>query len=591
MEYLPSSKVRAIRWLFPTLALILVLAVACGSAAAPEQAAQPAAPAEVKVQEVVQPPTAVPEAKTEPEDAAGMMAEVHPGTVTVMVSALGNERFDKTFSSGADKNQGRMLHGMLIETNENTELIPGIASEWGISPDGLAWNFTIREGVKFHDGAEMTPEDVRWTLDHQYGPAAFEWVSSSTAEAYSKLMESVELSAPNVVTTKFKQIETSFPGYNSAAGPSWLAIIQARETLRDEAMEAAYDKNPIGTGPLKFVRHVPAEGIAWERFGDYYFNPDNGFYEDRRVNFTSLNLLAVPEEATRVAAMRAGEADIAPVSLAARDQVEKGGGRLIFGNEGGYFRIILVGCWSDPNIPCGDQRVRHALAYALNKELMRDTLYGAEVMEVKGWAAVTPSTIGYSPDMDPFPFNPDKARSLLAEAGYKTPDNPAGKDFGKLVINTWVSSVFPFLPESAQLAADMWKKELGIEAELLVGEETSLKKAHRAGDLHGTILWRDNETRLDAASISRSSYGNPTTVRRLHDDQTIFDLVNDTLAVYAADEMAPALNKMYQRMWEEHYEVGLGYINIPWATGPRVASWEPYPLAFWLSSYHTIILK
>ena len=151
------------------------------------------------------------------------------------------------------------------------------------------------------------------------------------------------------------------------------------------------------------------------------------------------------------------------------------------------------------------------LAYALDKELMRDSLYGAEVMELKGWAAVTPSTIGYSPDLDPFPYDPDKARQLLAEAGYKTPDNPSGKDFDTLVINTWVSSVFPFLPESAQLAADMWNKELGIDVELRVGEETSLKKAHRAGDLHGTVLWRDNETRLDAASISRSSYGNPTT--------------------------------------------------------------------------------
>ena len=577
------------RILGPAVVLLVLGAVACGSAATPgtETTAPEAAAAPV----VAVVPTAVSEAMAAPEGTTETMTQVHPGKVTVMVSALGNERFDKTFSSGADKNQGRMLHGMLIETNEKTELLPGIASEWGISSDGLAWNFTIREGVQFHDGTELTPEDVRWTLDHQYGPAAFEWVSSSTAEAFSKLMESVELSAPNVVTTKFKQIETAFPGYNSAAGPSWLAIIPAREALRDEVMEAAYDKSPIGTGPLEFVRHVPAEVIEWERFGDYYFNPDNGFYEDRRVNFTSLDLRAVPEEATRVAAMRAGEADIAPVSLAAREQVEKGGGRLIFGREGGYFRVILVGCWSDPNIPCGDKRVRHALAYALDKELMRDSLYGAEVMELKGWAAVTPSTIGYSPDLDPFPYDPDKARQLLAEAGYKTPDNPSGKDFDTLVINTWVSSVFPFLPESAQLAADMWNKELGIDVDLRVGEETSLKKAHRAGDLHGTVLWRDNETRLDAASISRSSYGNPTTVRRLHDDQTMFNLVDDTLAVFVEDAMAPVLNSMYKRMWDEHYEVGLGYINIPWAAGPRVASWEPYPLAFWLSSYHTITLK
>lgn len=570
----------------PALTLLLALVVACGSAAQPVT--------ETTDPSVAQPignaaqPTSVAQPQPAPETA------VHPGKVTVMVSALGNERFDRTFSTGADKNHGRLLSALLIETNENTELIPGIATEWGISEDGLAWDFTIRDGVKYHDGTDMTPQDVHWSLDHQFGPEAFEYVVSSTHVAYSRLMERIELTGPNKVSVRFSQVDTSFPAYISAAGPAWMSIMPQRDQLRDEVVEAAFEKNPIGTGPMKFVRHVPAEVIEWERFDDYYFQPENGLYEDRRVNFTSLDLRAVPEEATRVAALRAGEADIAPVSLQAKEQVNAGGARLVFGQEGGYIRVILAGCWADPTFPCGDKRVRHALAYALDKELMRDRLFGGpDVVELKGWAAATPSTIGYSPDLAPFPFDPDQARRLLAEAGYQTPDNPSGQEFGKLVINTWVSAAFPFLPESAQLAADMWKKELGIEAEVTVGDEAALKNAHRAGDLNGTILWRDNETRVDAASIQRSSYGTPESRRRLHDNQEIFDLIDETLAIYDPVEQPRALNRLYQRLQEEQYEIGLGYVNIPWAVGPRIDSerWKPYPLAFWVSSYHTIILK
>ena len=90
---------------------------------------------------------------------------------------------------------------------------------------------------------------------------------------------------------------------------------------------------------------------------------------------------------------------------------------------------------------------------------MQNQLYGGpEVTQVKGWATVTPSGISYSPDLHRYPFEPVKARQLLAEADY-----PGGKGFGKLVINTYVSTAMPFLPESAQLGAEFWRRELGLD--------------------------------------------------------------------------------------------------------------------------------
>ena len=379
-----------------------------------------------------------------------------------------------------------------------------------------------------------------------------------------------------------------FPAtFSNVAGSSSGAVYPKRATLHDVKEEAAYDRNPIGAGFMRLVKQVPADSMTLERFADYYDQPKNGFPTDKRVNFSLLDLRLVPEEATRVAALRAGDADIAPVTLGARKQVEAGGGRLVFGQEGAYHFVRLMGCWK-PQFPCHDQRVRQALNYAIDKELMRDRLYGGpEVMQVKGWAFVSPSSIGYSPDLDPWPFDPVKARQLLAEAGY-----PGGKGFGKLVINTYVSPSLPLMPEAAQLAADFWKRELGLDVEVRVGDAGALLRDFlRNEDLYGTVFWRDNETKADGGGSLRSQYGTPTGYNRAHDDPELFAMAKKAQAVFDPVEREKVLNSAYRRLRNEAYDILIGYTNLPWGVGPRIRTWEPYPLSFYPSALHTINLK
>ena len=106
------------------------------------------------------------------------------------------------------------------------------------------------------------------------------------------------------------------------------------------------------------------------------------------------------------------------VTLQQKDQIEAGGGQLIWSAEARAFMIMPEGC-HDEMIACSDKRVRHAIQYAIDKETMQTQLWGGpEVMQIKGWFMVTTSTIGYSEDLDPFPYNAMKAQELLAEAGY-----------------------------------------------------------------------------------------------------------------------------------------------------------------------------
>jgi peptide/nickel transport system substrate-binding protein len=367
--------------------------------------------------------------------------EVNPGKLTVMVGDLANERFDYIHEGGGPgaHGYGRLLHGFLISTNEKTEFIPGVATQWGLSDDGLTWTFTIRKGVPFHDGSEVTAEDSLWGLQHAIGPEAFEYITvATTAINYSRKVDRIELSGPDEVSVTTKEIVIELPVLVGEARGMYSLLMPKRAELYDPNLESAYDQKPIGAGPMKLVNHVQAQVMSFERFDDYYYQPDNGFPEDKRPTFQLLDMYLVPEEATRVAALRSGEVDIVPASLASKEQVEAGGGRLVFGQEGSYVNVMLEGCWGEPKIPCQDKRVRQALDYALNKELMRDTLFGGqEVFQAKGWGPVTPSTIGYTPQLDPI-FDPDKARQLLSDAGY-----PGGQGFDKLIVNTEPSSAMP----------------------------------------------------------------------------------------------------------------------------------------------------
>ena len=581
--------------------LALLFALACGTAApeapetapaAPDTAApDTAAPGGGAAPDTAAQPTAVPEAMAEPEEA---MTEVHPGKLTIMVGEFGNERFARTLGLGGGGDTAiRILHGFLLSENDTKELVPGIASEWGVSNDGLTWSFTIRKGVKFHDGSELTPEDVLWSLNHNFGFQAPEYSLHGSATRIANNLVAIDSNGPDQLSVSNETPEPGLPFSVSAMGPDLMHVMPKRAQIYDEEAALAYDRNPIGAGLMSLEKHVAADVMKFQRFDDFYYQPENGFPEDKRVNFQSLDMFLVPEEATRIAALRAGEADIVPVGLRAKKQVEAGGGRMIFGQEGVIIDIFQYGCY-DPQFPCNDKRVRQALNYSFDKEVLRDKLFGGpEIFQIKGWSVITPSTVGYSTELDPWPFDPDKARQLLADAGYKTPTNPEGKDFGKLIVNTHTSLSMPNQVEAAQLGAEFWRKELGIDVEVRVSENVVRKKLEGSYGLNGQIWWRDNETRIDGAvgGVIANKYIDPEHKTRAHEDPEFFRTSRETWAILDAEKRAEALTKLWIEFRDESYNLGVGYLNIPWAVGPNVLTWEPYPLSISPSALHTITLK
>src|SRR5215831_9540661 len=434
VERAEQSQVRPKRWsrrellvTFGALGAGASLLAACGPGAAPASPTTAAAPPPA-----TNPPAAAAPATSAPAAASGTAATTSApagsGALTIAIASFGPERFDRAFATMGDEFT-RVVHGFLLSAtlkDNRLAIAPGIASKWGVSPDGRSWNFTVRKGVKFHDGTDLTVADVLWTLQHIWGPQATDYANQSISLTYSKNMDRIEQTGPDEITVTTKTPVSTLEQDLSEASQSWTgAIYPKRAALHDEAAEQAYDRNPIGAGIMRLVEHVPATSMTFERFDDYYYQPANGFPTDKRVKFQRLQLVLLPDDSTRAAALRAGQVDIAAVGLASRQQVEAGGGRLVFGPEAGYVYMSWFGAFK-PQYPAHDKRVRQALSYAIDRKSLRDSLWGSEVMQLTGWTDVTPSTVGYSPDVDPFPFDLAKARQLLSDAGY-----PGGNGFGK----------------------------------------------------------------------------------------------------------------------------------------------------------------
>jgi peptide/nickel transport system substrate-binding protein len=580
MRCLLIGRPRPWQMVLSALALMLVLAVACGSAA-------PAAPQEGQATDrsAPQPPvaaqaTAAPTPAAQPASASQDVA-VHPGKAVIMVGGWGG-RFTPLLANDCHSYQ-ISFHDFLIRSDQNRQYIPGIATDWKVSEDGRTWTVTIRDDAVFHDGTPVTAEDVEFTWLQSWGPGSIPIATSSTALNMARNVEKIEQINPDQVSITTINVDSSFPNLISDATGSCQGVVLPKKfwegvDIFDANRVVAYDRDPVGAGPLKMLDHIPEELMAFERFADYYD-------EERSLKISGVDLRKVPEEATRAAALQAGEADIAPVSLDTQGQVEAGGGRIVWGQEASYMEVRPLGNWL-AGTPFSNKEVRQALQYALDMKEF-EALFGEGVFVPKGWSFVTPSTIGYSPELDAYPFDPEKARELMAQAGY-----PNGEGFGKLIINTWESRAVPFLPESAELAANFWRTELGIDAEVRVGDESALKQAANSStSLYGQIIWRDNEARVDGVSTVRSGFATPDNEGRSHNNPEIFELARQSIGVIDPSQKQATLVKTYQRLRDEGYRFSIGYVNVPWGVGPRVVEWTPQPMAFYPSALHTIRLK
>ena len=539
-------------------------------------------------------PTPVPTPTAISAEAIREEALVNPGKVTIMNGLWGTGPRVPRDGVGEDHNYNRAIHSTWITGNANVEMLPGAAESWEISPDGLTWTITLREGIKFHNGDTATVDDLLFSADFTWGEDAAVNALSPSITGLALATEKIVQTGPMSVAVTHDEPKSFFPFRNmSDMSGSFTGVLMPKSYYEGgdpegdaDARRQAFSDAPVGAGPFKVLDIKPNEQILVERFDEYYYHPENGLDENRRVRFQTLDLRLVPEPAIRVAALRAGEADIAEVNLAVEKQVVDGGGRIVYTREGVYIWNIGMGCWK-PEHPCYHKEVRHAFDLALDKETIMQGLYGgAPTALVAGYARVGVSSLGYEPGLDPFPFDPERARELMAEAGY-----PNGEGFPPFKLWTYVAGEAPFMPELALLMSDMWKEHLNVDSTVEVSDGARTRELWWGREIDGDWHVRPNEIEWDGAGGASALYGQPENRVRLSEDPELTALVVEAVAVMDPDKRHEALHSMWTAIREEHYMMSFGILNLPWGVGPRISGWEPWPMTPYNSAFHTITLK
>jgi len=582
------------------LMLFLLFIVACGasapeiqptqkSASAPAASAPAASAPAAAAPAVAIAPAATAQAQPTPTP---LPAEViHQGKINVLVGGFGNERFISRYCQGECHTFGRLLHAYLASTTHEGGVIPEALESWEINPDGTKWVLNMREGIKFHDGSDATIDDLLFSLDRMTDFESEDPEQTTTTQgSHRRQLKSQEITGPYQITVNTFTPYAGFAVWNSNGHAGNLRMNLMPSKLLGEPYgpnEEAYEKLPIGAGPMKMLERSPGQTMKFERFDDYYYTPEFGAPEDRRPRFQFLDLHMVPELATRVAALRAGDGDFVEAAEAVKSQVEGSGGRMIYARESTYVTLELNNCY-DPAVRCNDRRVRRALDLAIDKETIVDALYTPESYAMAGWNYVTPTSLGYTPELTPTAFQPDEARELFAEAGYKVPGSTGGKDYGEMEIVTWNPGDVPFIPDMAQLIADNWRQELGIDVKVTVTDRTLVSQLRRSGDLQDKGRLFINEARWDGSTITQSTFNDPENANHQLEDPAVWAVIRKGFLEADPEKRHDAMAKVFPTIQAEHYQLSLGYANLPWGVSSRIKEWQPWSAAAFFNAHWTI---
>lgn len=283
------------------------------------------------------------------------------------------------------------IYDTLILSKSDGTLAPGLAESWDISDDGTEVTFHLREGVKFHNGETMTAEDVAFSLNRAIESPIISVITSS--------MESAEIIDENTVKLN---LQYPFGAVEYCVGHANMSIVSKKAV---EADPDGFERSPVGTGPYKFVEWKNGDKYVFERFDDYWRGP---------AAIKNLTFKIIIDNSTAVIALENGEIDVldSPPS-SDRDNLINNPNLQYHETENAATYFVVM---NNEKGPFANKKVREAVSYAVDKEAM--LIAGADGIGSILDCFPAKSSFGYPDDVKGNPYDPKKAKELLAEAGF-----------------------------------------------------------------------------------------------------------------------------------------------------------------------------
>ncbi len=385
----------------------------------------------------------------------------------------------------------------LVRFDRDGNIVPALAERWNVSDDGLNWFFFLRDGVMFHDGSEFSGDDVVAKFERAMDPD-----SGHVNSKYYAAIDEV-IAAGRTVQFKLKQANASLL-YNLARPDSIIYPEELQESQRS---------TPIGTGPFKFVDYVEGSEVRLEKNEDYYV--------EGLPYLDAVTYKIIPDTNTQIAALRAGDIDMIGVALSPENALQVQEADNLKLSQGTATTEITMAL-NNTRGPLANPLVRQAITHAIDKNAIVE---GA----MRGFGTVigthmSPSEPYYVDLSDTYPYNPERAKELLAEAGYA--------DGFKLAFE--LPEPYNIERRTGQVIAQMLS-EVGIEADVSVVEwGTWVQRIFLGKDYDMTIIGHSEPRDIGV-------YGNPDYYYQ-YDNPVIAELLD--LAEVAKSEATQ--NALYQ---------------------------------------------
>ncbi len=483
-------------------------------------------------------------------------ADKPTGELRIALAFLGAQRMIPwvEVTSGGIKQYQMLMYDYLVGCTDDGQLAAdnGVAQSWQEAPDKLSWTFTLRPGITFHDGTPLTAEDVKFSLESFLDPKAVTLLAPSARAAFKEVV----VHDPLTVVMHLHQPVIFLPWNFSCATGSEGMILPSKYFQQVGA--DAFAKNPIGSGPYKVVKNAVGSQIQMEALPKHW---SLGVPKFKTVTF-----LLVPEESTRLAQLRTDESDIIAVSRERVAEVKAAGFNVFSKLNDQVIVIYMQQQWDQ--VPVNDKRVRQALNLALDKETILKFVFAGQGVPAAMYPIGSYGVAGGADaTLTPYPYDPQQAKQLLAEAGY-----PNGFD---TKIYAYVTGDLPELPRLAEAVADYLGK-VGVRAKITTIDRAALSTKRLAKALSGELLPWSTPNRSVAFQIV-------TIINALHHSKAqnsstvvpeLDQLIERALASTDVKEVEKLVGEMHRFLYDNAHNITIGEIHTNYATNKKVPAWN-----------------
>jgi len=446
------------------------------------------------------------------------------------------------------------LHDAMLKPMPGNMAQLCLAESYAASEDALTYDFVLRDGTRFHNGEPVTAEDVAFSFERYRG---------TSHELLKSRVAAVEVADPRHLSFRLSKPWPDFlTFYSSATGAGWIVPKKYLERVGDDG----FKKAPVGAGPYKFVSFTPGVELVMEAFEDYW---------RKTPAVKRLVLRVIPDEATRLAALKRGEVDIAySIRGELADELQKTPGLSLKSAVPGSQWLYFADQW-DPRSPWHDERVRWAANLAMDRQGINQAI-------TLGLSHLTNSIIPETFEFywqPPAPvYDPAKAKQLLAEAGH-----PQGFDAGEFFCDSSYSNVAEALLNNFA--------EVGIRSRLRPLERAAFFKAYADKSLKNIIFggsgaFGNAATRMEAFYVKGGTYayGSYPEIDEMFQQQAVELDHKKRAAILEKMQQLAYQRAIYAPIWL------LGFLN---GVGPRVgeSGFGLIPGFAYTAPYEDITLK